>query len=177
MFTTELLLYKQTDYIARLDTSSIQLNVLLDGFSIDESKDSIFVYGYEKGNIIRMEFNLNNGSLKNKENVQTTGGDQVNIWEFQRTNTGDMLRIDSLGNIVKADVNTMSTETVIDSNWYTPYYFMQDNEEHMLSTAILTCSDKGAVFFDGEFKTYGSEVFFNDEYFRILKNIIFKLRM
>ena len=169
VFTTELLLYKQTDYIARLDTSSIQLNVLLDGFSIDESKGSIFVYGYEKGNIIRMEFDLNNGRLKSKENVQTTGGDQVNIWEFQRTNTGDMLRIDSLGNIVKADVNTMTTETVIDSNWYTPYYFLPDSEEHMLTSSILSCSDKGAVFFDGEFKTYGSEVFFNDEYFRILK--------
>ena len=169
VFSTELLLYKQTDYVARLDTSSIQLNILLDGFSIDEAKGSIFVFGYEKGNIIRMEFDLNNGKLKNKETVQPSGGDSVNLWEFQRTNTGDMLRIDSLGNILKADVNTMTTETVIDSNWYTPYYFMQDNEEHMLSTAILTCSDKGAVFFDGEFKTYGSEVFFNDEYFRILK--------
>ena len=36
VFSTELLLYKQTDYVARLDTSSIQLNILLDGFSIDE---------------------------------------------------------------------------------------------------------------------------------------------
>ena len=169
VFSTELLLYKQTDYVARLDTSSIQLNILLDGFSIDEAKGSLFVYGYEKGNIIRMEFNLNNGNLKNKETVQPSGGDSVNLWEFQRTNTGDMLRIDSLGNILKADVNTMTTETVIDSNWYTPYYFMQDNEEHLFSTAILTCSNTGAVLLDHEFKTYGSDVFFNDEYFRILK--------
>ena len=104
------------------------------------------MYGYEKGSIIRIEFDLNNGKLKNKENVKTTGGDTVNIWEFQRTNTGDMLRIDSLGNVVKVDVNTMTTETVIDSNWYTPYYFLQDSEEHMLTSSILSCSDKGAVF-------------------------------
>ena len=165
----QLVLFKQNEYVAVLDMSAILLRVLLDGFNIDESKGSIYAYGYEKADIVCMEFDLNTGKLKSKNPVQTSDGDSVNFWEYQITNTGDMCKIDSLGNIVKVNVNTMTTETVIDTNWYTPYFYPPDSPDKSFSSSILSCSENGAVILDYEWVMYGCFEADRFEYFRILK--------
>lgn len=165
----QLLLFKNTEYVAELDFSSMQLNFLLGGYSINESKNSVYAYGYEKGTFIKMEFDLNSGKLKSKSQVQANDADSVNFWEYNLTNTGDMCRIDSLGNIVKADVDAMTTHTMIDTNWYTPYFYPPDSQDHSFSSSVLSCDEKGAVILDYEWVTYGSDDYKAYEYFRILK--------
>ena len=169
LFSYELLLFKQTDFVAVLDVSTINLRVLLDGYNIDESKGSIYVYGYEKSDIIKMEFDLNNGKLKSKNAVETTGGDTVNFWEYNMTSSGDMCRIDSLGNIVKIDVDTMTPETVIDANWYTPYFYQLDSDNRMYSSSVLSYTENSALILDYEVVVYACDDSKEAEYFRILK--------
>ena len=162
-------LFKHNEYVATLDLSSVQLRVLLGGFNIDESKGSIFVYGYEKTDILSLEFDLNSGKLKSRNPVDTTDNNSINFWEYQITNTGDMCKIDSLGNIVKVNADTMTTETAIDTNWYTPYFCPPVSQDKTFSSTVLSCSENGAVILDYELVTYACFEYEKVEYFRILK--------
>ena len=165
----QMLLFKGTEFLANLDLSTTQLRVLLEGYSIDEDKGSLYAYGYEKTDIIRMEFDIHSGRLKSKNPVDTSDGNSVNFWEYAMTNSGDMCRIDSLGNIVKIDVNTMTPETVIDTNWYTPYFYPPNSERSMFSSSVLSCDENSAVILDSELVSYACDVSNNAEYFRILR--------
>ena len=169
IFSYQLLLFKGTEFLANLDLSTTQLRVLLEGYSVDESKGSLYAYGYEKTDIIRMEFDLHSGRLKSKNPVDTKDGNTVNFWEYKMTNNGDMCRIDSLGNIVKVDVDTMTPETVIDTNWYTPYFYQPDSDKKMFSSSVLSCDENSAVIIDSEIVTYACDDAKNSEYFRILR--------
>ena len=169
IFSNQLLLFKNTEFIAVLDMSTINLRVLLDGYTVDESKGSIYAYGYEKADIVRMEFDLNNGRLKSKNTVDATDDNTVNFWEYSTTGSGDMCRIDSLGNIVKIDVNTMTPETVIDANWYTPYFYQLNSEHKMFSSSVLNVTEDSVVILDYESVVYACDDSKISEYFRILK--------
>ena len=169
VFSYQLLLFKGTEFLANLDLSTTQLRVLLDGYTIDENKGSICVYGYEKSDIVKMEFDLNSGKLKSKDPVQATGSDTVNFWEYKMTSSGDMCRIDSLGNIVKVNVDTMTPETVIDANWYTPYFYQQNSNNRTFSSSVLNFTEDSVVIFDFETVVYACDDGKSAEYFRILK--------
>lgn len=165
----QLLLYKGNEFLADLDLSTTQLRVLLEGYSVNETQGSIYAYGYEKSDIIRMEFDLHSGRLKSKNPVDTSDGNSVNFWEYTMTNSGDMCRIDSLGNIVKIDVNTMTPETVIDTNWYTPYFYPPNSEKKMFSSGVLNCDENSALIWDQETVVYACDDVKSAEYFRILR--------
>ena len=124
-----------------------------------------------------MEFDIKNGKLKSKENIQEISGETVNYAEYTATNDGDLCKIDSFGNIMKIDVNDMTPQTVIDTNWYTPYFspasysaiFEQYGPNSSFGSYIVSCTEERTVIRDIETRSYGSDDFYSVDYIRVLK--------
>ena len=165
----QFILFKNTEYVCELDTSSIKLIHSLEGFSVDETKNSLYMSGFIPRDNINMEFDLNNGKLKSQKSFNDIDTQSVNIAEYTMTDNGEMCKIDSLGNIVKIDYNTMTPKTVIDTNWYTPYFYDIQNEKYSVFSTVLNCTEDRAVILDGEVISYGCLEYIDHEYVRVLK--------
>ena len=165
----QFILFKNTEYVCELDTSSIKLIHSLEGFSVDETKNSLYMSGFIPRDNINMEFDLNNGKLKSQKSFNDIDAQSVNIAEYTMTDNGEMCKIDSLGNIVKIDYNTMTPKTVIDTNWYTPYFYDIQNEKYSVFSTVLNCTEDRAVILDGEVISYGCLEYIDHEYVRVLK--------
>lgn len=176
-FPWEIMLYKDTEFVVKFDMSTLNINTFLDGFSIDESSASLYAAGIENKEVIIMEFDIKNGKLKSKENIQEISGETVNYAEYTATNDGDLCKIDSFGNIMKIDVNDMTPQTVIDTNWYTPYFspasysaiFEQYGPNIGFGSYIVSCTEERTVIRDIETRSYGSDDFYSVDYIRVLK--------
>ena len=165
----QLLLYKDTEFVAELDLSTISLNYLMYGFSLNEATDSLYAVGFEKGEVITMEFDLRNGSLKNKGSFQSSDDDEINFAEYLATDNGDLCKIDSFGNIMKIDFSTMTAKTIVDTNWYAPRYALTDTDERFYSSTIISCNEERTVILDAETTMYGIADWSSEQYVRILK--------
>ena len=154
-FAYQLLLFKDKDFVAELDLSTVNLRDLLDGFSINESTNSIYAAGYENADIITLEFDTGTGKLKSKKAFQNSDIDKINFGEYSATDKGDLCKIDSLGNVMKVDVNTMTARTVIETNWYTPDLFSDFSDLHSDYTKILSCDEDRTIILESESRYYG----------------------
>ena len=174
MMTWQLLLFKDNEIVTEFDLSALSVS-FFDSFSIDKGTDTMFAVGYEKGELITMEFDINNGQLKGKNAFENTGDDSFNIGEYTVTANGDMCKIDSLGNIVKVDPDTMTPQTVIDTNWYTPYFLSSNTTEDAFvfdssfSSGVLSCNEDRAIILDIEYISYGFDESESNLYIRVLK--------
>ena len=166
-FGYQLLLFKNTEFISELDLSTVNLNYLYYGFSIDPSANSLYAAGTADGEAITMEFDMANGKLKNTKSFQMSDDTSINFAEYTATDKGDLVKIDSLGNIVKLDVNTMTPKTVVDTNWYTPYFSSLDTDQST-TPQISSCSENRTVIKDIESTAYGCDEYVCNEYVRIL---------
>ena len=165
----QLWLYKNNEYVCELDLSTVKLLELFSGFSVDESASSIYFSGYVSADAVTLEFDLKNGKLKSQKYFRDTDAASVNFGEYTVTNNGEMCKIDSRGSIVKLDINTMTPETVVDTNWYTPYFYELRNDKFNVNSTILSCTENKTVILDSETTTYGSLEYNRTEYIRVLK--------
>ena len=163
-----LYLYKNTEFVAVLDMSTISLRYLFDGFSTDVSSDSLYAVGCEETGIITMEFDLRNGKLKNKSAWASSDDNKVNFAEFIATDKGDLCKIDSFGNISMVDFSTMTSKTIIDTNWYAPRYTMVETDERYYHSQIVSCSEERTVILDSETTMYGMIGYKTEQYARVL---------
>ena len=170
----QILLFKDNEVVTDLDLSTLNVSYF-DSFSVDKSTDTLLAVGYEKGELITMEFDLNNGQFKGKNTFGNTGDDSFNIAEYTAVSNGDLLKIDSLGNIMKVDLETMTPQTVIDTNWYTPYFLDNGTDadafsgDGSFSSGILSCNEDSAVILDLEWTSYGFDESESNLYIRVLK--------
>ena len=164
----DMYLYKNTDFVAVLDMSTIKLRYLFDGFSIDASSDSFYAVGCEEADIVTMEFDLRNGKLKNKSVLTASDDNGINFADFIATDKGELCKIDSFGNISMVDFSTMTAKTVVDTNWYSPRYTLVDTEERFYHSQIISCTDERTVIVDSESTIYGIVGFKIEQYARVL---------
>ena len=141
----QLLLYKDREFTGELDLSALNIRFWLDGFSIDESTSSLYAAGYEEDDVVTLEFDLNNGKVKNKKSLLDSGDAKVNIAEYIPTDNGELCQIDSFGNITKVDVATMTPRTMVDTNWYTPFFHSLNTEECSSYSTVLNCREDRTV--------------------------------
>ncbi len=154
VFSYQIMLFKDTEFITECDLSTVNLRYLLDGFSINESEGLLYMSGLEEADVVTLAFDLNYGTLKDKSVYQDTGENEVNYAEYSPTTDGNLCKIDSLGNITRLDVTTMTPQTVVDTNWYTPYFNPPGNNWYGANTGVVSCSDDTVVLMDTERKTY-----------------------
>lgn len=164
----QLFLYKNNEFIAELDLSTINLRRVMDGFSIDPSANSLYVVGYEDADVITMEFDLGNGQLKSRNSFQQSDDNKINFGEYVATDNGDMCKLDSFGNIMKIDVNTMTEKTVIDTNWYTPVIYPVETYVHYTGSQIISCSEERTVIMDSSTSTYALIDYKKEQSVRVL---------
>ena len=154
LFKYQIMILKDTEFVAECDLSSVDLRYMLDGYMLDESTNSLYATGIEAADVITMEFDLSSGELKNKVAYQASDENTVNYADYTPTTDGDMCRIDSLGNITKLDLTTMNPETVVDTNWYTPYFNPDKTTWYTVETRVLSCSEDTVVLMDSGYITY-----------------------
>ena len=164
IFQYQIMILKDTEFIADCDLSSIDLRYLLHGFMLDESENTLYATGHEGGDVITMEFDLSTGELKNKSAYQTSDENTVNYSDYTPTTDGDMCRIDSLGNIMKLDLTTMTPETVVDTNWYTPYFNPDSSDWYSVETRVISCSEDTVVLMDSGHITYNQLLLENNAF-------------
>ena len=165
----QLLLYKDSEFVGELDISTVNLIYLMDGFSINPQTDSLFAAGFSEGSAITMEFDLNTGRLKNKQPYGSSDSDKINLAEFTMTLNGELCKLDTLGNIERLDINTMSPQTVIDANWYTPCFMALNKNEVYEDCQIVSVTENRTVIMDRESTMYSGFETISYEYARILK--------
>lgn len=151
----QLLLYKDKEFTGELDLSTANIRFWLDGFSIDESTSSLYAAGYEGSDVVTLEFDLNSGKLKNKRSLLDTDDDKINIAEYMPTDNGELCKIDSFGNITKIDVDTMTPRTMVDTNWYTPFFHSANTDEYTYNSRVLNCTEERTVIFNTESVYFG----------------------
>ncbi|MCR5327900.1 MAG: hypothetical protein K6E12_03455 [Saccharofermentans sp.] len=162
------LLFKNQEFVAELDTSTIKLSALMDGFSLNVSSDSLYAVGWEMGKVITMEFDLRNGQLKSKNSSGSSDENSINFAEYIATDKGEMCKIDSFGNIMKIDVATMTEQTVVETNWYTPRFVPVDTDEHFYGSQIFSCSEERTLIMETETTMYGLTDWHSADYVRVL---------
>lgn len=164
-----LFLYKDKELVAELDLSTIKLFYLFEGLSLDEEKGLLYAAGFDETGSITMKFDINTGKLKSKKSSYAADDETVNPADYASTDKGELCKIDSFGNIIKLDINTMTPQTVVDTEWYTPYFPAPSTDEYFSHTRILSCTDDRIVIHNDESTAYGNTSYTNYEYIRVLK--------
>ena len=164
----QLLLFKNEEFVQDLDLSNITFFYILGNFSIDESTDSIFIGVDTTYDNLSLEFDMTTGERKSVRSFREIGGEEVDFAEYTTTNNGDLCKIDSLGNILKIDTDTKTPVTVIDSDWYTPYFYPVYSEDQGVRSKLISCSEERTVILEDTYIMYGSDVPENHSYLRVL---------
>ena len=134
-------LYKGAEYVGELDTSQMEKAFMFEPFSYNETTDTLNVIGHTyAGTDIVLEFDPSSGKLVRQSEYEISDNSKVNSADYRITDKGELCRIDSLGNITRLDTKADKAETVIDNNWYSPFFsdLTGDNK-------ILTCSSDRTV--------------------------------
>ena len=166
---TSMLLFKNSELIGKLDTSSINPNATSSGFSLDLSRDSLFILFMEMGAANTAEFDLNTGGLKSLKSIVDSDEKTVSSLEYTPTDNGKMCKIDDLGNITEFDTSSMTSKTVVDCKWHTPLFHPFISRYRYVSSKILSCTEERTVILDFENVTYGLDDPASYDYITVLK--------
>ena len=165
----QLLLFKGSEFVTELDMSAVQIRMFYGCFTVDESANSLFTPGIEGSDNVSAEFDLRTGALKSKKPFAEMGDDEVNFAEYTATSDGDMVKLDSLGNISKIDVSTRTADTVIDTNWYNPLFHSTTTDEHTFDSEVLSCTEERTVIRETDILHYGINDYKRHDYVTVLK--------
>lgn len=164
----QLLLFKNSEFVGELDLSATDIGMIMPGFSIDESTESIYAAGYEDADLVTLEFDLRSGKLKDKKSFMDQGDSKINLAEYTATDSGDLCKIDSLGNIMMIDINEMTPKTVMDTNWYTPCFSPFLDSDLSVESEILSCNEKRTIIVDSESTVFCSDQYVRNSYIRVI---------
>ena len=73
----------------------------------------------------------------------------VNPADYRAVTGGELCKIDSLGNITAFDMQSQEIKTVIDNNWYSPYFSDLSGD-----VKLIDCDGNGAVIYTQKTTTY-----------------------
>ena len=151
---------------SELDFSGLPTVYSLEEFSFDSRSNTVFTVGYTMtdGPMV-LEFDPETGSLISSEKYSAQGGDEVNLADYKPVMSGDLCKIDSLGNITTFDMQSREVKTVIDNNWYTPYFSDLSCDE----VKLVSCDSNMAVIYSGKMTEYSVLFMGKDETVTILK--------
>ena len=170
----QLLLFKDSEFVCELDTSLMNIKELYYGFSLDESSNSLYVGGLQDNDNVSVEFDLRTGALKSQKTYMEMDDNEVNFSEYTATAEGDMCKMDSLGNIMKIDVTTMTPKMMVDTNWYNPFFpqvTTSDNvfADHYNGSEIISCNEERTVIHESDVVMYGINDYTRRDYVTVIR--------
>ena len=164
----QMFLFKDGKYVRDLDMTNIHFIFFMGYISVNESSNSIFIGFFALDDNFSVEWDMKTGKQKSVRSFRELGGDENDFAEYTATYDGDLCKIDSLGNITRIDTDTLTPKTIINSNWYTPYFYPPYAEDQGVTSNIIYCSEEKTVIMDFEYILYGSDVPERNFYIRIL---------
>ena len=169
----QLLLFRDSEFVCELDVSTTNIREFYDGFSVDESKNSLYAAGLEDNDNVSVEFDLQTGVLKSKTSFMDMDDNEVNFSEYTATSDGNMCKMDSLGNIMKIDLSTMTPVTVVDNSWYNPLFYQvptgeEEFRDYFFDSKILSCNEERTVIHEVEVRFYGTEDYSRREFIKVI---------
>ena len=155
-----MLLFKDSEFVCELDCSATNVRDLYFGFSVDESANSLYVAGLEDNDNVSVEFDLSTGALKSEKSFMEMSDNEVNFSDYTATSDGDMCKMDSLGNIMKIDISSMTPKTMVDNDWYNPLFLpvtIGDDTfgDRFFDSEILRCNEERTVIHEMDISFYG----------------------
>ena len=164
-----LALYKDNELCGEIDMTADKV-IHIAGYSVDESTDSVYVAAVEREGLFSLEYDLYTGNLKSRTNLLESDGKTVNLAEYTLTDNGDYCKLDSRGNIVKADIKSMTSQTAIDVNWYDPFFYPSNTGfSYSVTPQLLSCTEDRAVILDTKTVMFANIDPDNTMYITVLK--------
>jgi hypothetical protein len=140
--STHAFVYKGSKYLSELDFTGIPYVYNLEEFSFDPRSNTIFTVGYTlKDGAMVLEFDPETGKRITFKKYEAQGDGEVNLADYKPVSSGELFKIDSLGNITTFDMQAQEVKTVIDNNWYTPYF----SDLARMEVKLITCDGNTAV--------------------------------
>ncbi len=169
----QLLLFKDSEFVCELDCSATNVRDLYFGFSVDESANSLYVAGLEDNDNVSVEFDLSTGALKGEKSFMEMSDNEVNFSDYTATSDGDMCKMDSLGNIMKIDISSMTPKTMVDNDWYNPLFLpvtIGDDTfgDRFFDSEILSCNEERTVIHEMDISLYGMNDYSRREYITVI---------
>ena len=144
---TLLYFYEGMSLLCEMDMTSLPGLGNIDAFSYNEKTKTAYAnVEMITGEKYNCELDLSSGQFTNKTPFVTGGDNAETLTDYQCTGQGDLLRVDTLGNIFKYNVETNTEEKVLDNNWYSPYFY-DFNPEKNFDIRILHFSDEKIVLY------------------------------
>ena len=164
--STHIYSYRGSEYICEFDLSGLPTIFSLEEFSFDRKSNTVFTIGYTatEGPLV-LELDPENGNIVSKEKYNLQNNTGANLADFKADTSGELYKIDMLGNITTLDMQTREAKTVIDNNWYSPYFSDFSREEVML----VSCDENCAVIYSNKQADYSMFFAGTDETVTILK--------
>ena len=155
--------YRGSEYLSELDLSGLPGVYSVEEFSYDPNSKTLFTVGYTHDGPMVLEFDPGTGRLVSSKEYEAIN-DEINIADYKPTVSGKLCKIDTLGNITTYDLQAQEIRTVIDNNWYTPYFSDLNSDAE-----LIDCDDNSAVIHSS--KTVEYSLFFSgsEETVTILK--------
>ncbi|MBR5426142.1 MAG: extracellular solute-binding protein [Clostridiales bacterium] len=143
--------YEGTDPVCEMDMSDFKGPISIDSFSYNEKTKKVYANLQKmSGEKYSCEMDLSSGKITSKTPWVTGGDNADSLTAYQCTEQGDLLRVDTLGNIFKYNVETGSEEKALDNNWYSPYFYDFNPDKNGDIRVLHFTEDKIVLYFAGD---------------------------
>lgn len=156
--------YRGSEYLSELDMTGLPEFYALDSFSFNAVAKTVLTVGYSRNGMMVLEFDPETGKCVKSENYTVQLEDEFSLADYNTVASGELYKIDTLGNITTFDMQSQEVKTVIDNNWYTPYF--SDLSEDV---ELIDCTESSAVIFSSKTTAYSINIAGMDETVTILK--------
>ncbi|MBO4650673.1 MAG: extracellular solute-binding protein [Clostridiales bacterium] len=148
---TLLYFYEGMDLFCEMDMTTLPGIGSFDAFSYNEKTKKAYAnLEMLTGEKYTCEMDLSSGQFTSKTQWVIGGDNQDNLTDYQCTGQGDLLRVDTLGNIFKYNVETNSEEKVLDNTWYSPYFYDFNPDKNYDISVIHFSEEKIVLSFHGD---------------------------
>ena len=156
--------FRGSTYLSELDFEGLPDVHALDAFSYNAKNNTVLTVGYTRDGLMVFEFDPETGKRVSSEKYSAQSEGEVNLADYRTTASGELFKIDTLGNITTFDAQAQAVRTVVDNNWYTPYF--ADLSEDV---QIVDCTENLVVFYSQKAIEYSAFFAGLDETVTILK--------
>ena len=141
--------YRGSEYLCEFDFSTLPSMYSVEEFSYNSNSKTVFTVGLTHDGPMVLEFDPETGRLVSSGDYNSQSAGEVNIADYKPVVSGALCKIDTLGNITTMDLQEQEAKTVIDNNWYSPYFSDLADD-----VKLIDCDENGAVIYSQKTTTY-----------------------
>ena len=156
--------FRGSEYLSVLDLTGLPDFYALEAFSYNPAAKTVLTVGNIHGGMMVLEFDPETGKRVSSKDYALQNEDEVNLADYCTLANGGLFKIDTLGNITTYDLQAGEVKTVIDNNWYTPYFSDLSGD-----IKLVDCTENAAVIYSSKTTPYSMNFSGLDESVTILK--------